>query len=197
MENFFYVFEGIDGSGKTTLIDQLKKKLSNKNVYFTKEPFGTKLNTSFKELLYQVGSEEDYISQYLLFAAARSYHIKTVINPNLKNNYHVISDRFFYSSLVYQGMKIDENFIKLVYENSNYGVKVKKIFFCKISFNIAFQRIEKRNINDNLDNLYKSKLSLLAKRYDELFENDPSVVILDMNLPINILVEKVLEELSI
>lgn len=196
MKNYFYVFEGIDGSGKTTLINALKVRLFEKRFCFTQEPFGNDFSISLKDLLSKARSQDDYICQYLLFAAARAYHIKTIINPNLKNNYHVISDRFFYSSLVYQGSKIDENFIKLVYENSNYGVAVKKVFFCKIPYQIALDRIEKRNINDVLDDFYKSELSLLAERYDTLFQNNSLVVVLDMNLPVEILVEKVLAEID-
>jgi dTMP kinase len=196
MKNYFYVFEGIDGSGKTTLINALKLKLFKKPFYFTQEPFGNDFSVGLKDLLFKASSQNDYICQYLLFAAARSYHIKTIINTNLKNNYHVISDRFFYSSLVYQGLNIDENFIRLVYENSNYGVTVKKVFFCKIPYQIALERIEKRNINDLLDDIYKSELSLLAERYDMLFQNDPLVVVLDMNLPIEVLIEKVLAEIN-
>jgi dTMP kinase len=195
MKNYLYVFEGIDGSGKTTLINALKKKLGEKSFCFTQEPFGNSFDVSLKDLLGKALLGEDYIAQYLLFAAARSYHIKTVINPNLQNNLHVISDRFFYSSLVYQGTRIDENFIKLVYENSNYGVTVRKVFFCKISYEIALQRMNKRKNNNALDDFYKNELVVLASRYDRLFQNDPLAVVLDMTLPIDVLVEKVMEQL--
>lgn len=192
MKNCFYVFEGIDGSGKTTLIDALKKQLIEKSFYFTKEPFGTMFSFNIKSLLYEAISKNDYVSEYLLFAAARAHHIKTVILPYLNSNYHVITDRFFYSSMVYQGMHLDESFIDLVYKNSNYGLNVDKIFFCKISPEIALQRMERRNSDDVLDNHYKTKLSVLANRYNQLFKDNPSVVTLDMSLPINVLIEQIM-----
>lgn len=195
MKNYFYVFEGIDGCGKTTLINSLKIRLAGKSFFFTKEPFGTQFNPNIKPLLYEAISHNDYISQYLLFAAERSYHIKTVINKHLNDNFNVISDRFFYSSLVYQGIHVDEDFIKSVYNNSSHGIKVKKIFFCRIPYEIALERINKRNINDTLDNYYKAKLSLLSDRYNRLFKNNPLVVTLDMTLSLEELIEKVMMEL--
>ena len=195
MKNYFYVFEGIDGCGKTTLINALKLRLKDKFFYFTKEPFGTSLSNNIKKILTDVTLENDYISQYLFFAAERSYHIKTIIQPYLNKNYNVISDRFFYSSLVYQGISIDENFMQLVYDKSNYGVEVNKIFFCKIDYKIALERIKQRNINDELDNHYQDKLALLASRYDFLFEKNTLVVVLDMTKPVELLIEQILLEL--
>lgn len=197
MKNKFYVFEGIDGSGKTTLINILKEKLINKRFFFTKEPCGTNFNHHMKELLHKVVLKNDYISQYLLFAAERSFHIKTIINEHLNNNYNVISDRFFHSSLVYQGLTVDENFIDLVYKNSNHGISINKIFFCNICPDIALKRIQERNVNDILDNYFKDKLYLLSKRYNNLFHNNSSVVFLDMTLPIDILIGKVLKEFNL
>lgn len=195
MTNCFYAFEGIDGCGKTTLINALQKRLVEKSFYFTKEPCGTNFNPHIKELLCTTILEHDYIAQYLLFAAERSYHIKTIINPFLQNNYSVISDRFFYSSLVYQGMNVDENFIHFVYENSNHGLIINKIFYCKISSDIALERIKKRNINDTFDQYYEDKLCLLSSRYDMLFENNTKVIVLDMIQPLELLVKRVIQEI--
>ena len=96
---------------------------------------------------------------------------------------------------MYQGINIDENFMQLVYDKSNYGVEVNKIFFCKIDYKIALERIKQRNINDELDNHYQDKLALLASRYDFLFEKNTLVVILDMTKPVELLIEQILLEL--
>ncbi len=197
MKNYFYVFEGIDGCGKSTLIDVLKKKLFDRQFLFTKEPFGTSFNKNIKQLLYEAIDRNDHMCQYLLFAAERAYHIKNIINPYLKKGFNVISDRFIYSSIVYQGMNINENFIKLVYKNSNDNLKIKKIFFCKIPYKIALERIKLRNINDVFDSYYEDKLSLLELRYDLLFKNNNQVVVLDMTLPIELLLDIVMSNLII
>jgi dTMP kinase len=196
MKNNFYIFEGIDGCGKTSLIDALKEKVSEKNFYFTREPFGTDLKIQLKDLLHKTIDKNDYLTQYLLFATERSYHIKNIILPKLKEGVTVISDRFFYSSLAYQGMNIDEEIIQSIYDKTNQGITIKKIFFCTMSHNIALQRIEKRNLNDPLDEYFKNQLLLLSQRYQAIFSSLDNVIYLDMNLPIPLLIEKVLKEIN-
>jgi dTMP kinase len=195
MKNCFYIFEGIDGSGKTSLINELKKKLNEKHFYFTKEPCGTIFAPYIKELINLTLQNNDYISQYLLFAAERSYHIKNIIIPKLNEGFNVISDRFFYSSLVYQGININSKIIETIYLMTNYNIIINKIFFCKISAENALQRIEKRNYNDNLDNHYKDKLFLLEKQYNKIFQDNNLVITLDMTLPIQELIKIVIKEI--
>ena len=112
MRGKFIVFEGIDGSGKTTQINQLSKWLletdlipENNQLVITREPGGTKLGKSLRSLLLDTSKEysPDSITELLLYAADRAQHINEIIRPSLNKGDWVISDRFCGSTLAYQG----------------------------------------------------------------------------------------------
>ena len=123
MKGKFIVFEGIDGSGKTTQINQLSKWITesnlipkNKQLVVTREPGGTKLGQSIRSLLLDTSIEKnpDSITELLLYAADRAQHVNEIIRPSLQKGNWVISDRFCGSTLAYQGYgrKLDIKLIK-------------------------------------------------------------------------------------
>lgn len=181
MGNSFIVFEGIDGSGKTTLVNYLKSKLTDKSFFFTKEPLGSDIAVSVKEILYYTTQHNDAISQMLAFALDRSCHIKQVVLPKLAAGMSVISDRFVYSSLAYQGMIIDRNIIQSIFSMTNYGLDADVIFFCDIDPHIALLRMKTRKDNNFLDSAYESKLYQLRDAYRTVFCNKKNVITLDMS----------------
>lgn len=112
MKGKFIVFEGIDGCGKTTQINQLAEWLGNldlipeKNkLIITREPGGTKLGQSLRSLLLETSKENipHPITELLLYAADRAQHINQIIQPSLQRGDWVISDRFSGSTIAYQG----------------------------------------------------------------------------------------------
>ena len=106
MKGKFITFEGIDGSGKSTQIDLLKKLLDIKNIPFEvfREPGGTKFSEKIREIL--LDSKNIHLSsvaESLLFVAARSQLMIEKINPAIKEGKIVICDRFADSTVAYQG----------------------------------------------------------------------------------------------
>jgi dTMP kinase len=100
----FICIEGLDGSGKTTQAKLLAKKLEKTHdVFCTSEPskglIGTFIRTRY---LYSENRLSPFI-EALLFAADRIEHVENEIIPALKKGKIVISDRYVYSSLAYQG----------------------------------------------------------------------------------------------
>jgi len=95
----FIVIEGIDGAGKSTVIEYLKKHLPKGRVLFTREPGGTPMGESMRGLL---GMNINPITELLLISAARSEHVEKTIIPALDDGYHVITDRFVASTYAYQ-----------------------------------------------------------------------------------------------
>ena len=101
----FIVFEGIDGSGKSTHIKLLAKELKGRGhqVLQTFEPSRDRIGTFIRRYAERNGERLTPETETLLFAADRYEHVKQEIAPALKRGYVVISDRYFYSSIAYQG----------------------------------------------------------------------------------------------
>jgi len=100
----FIVFEGMDGTGKSTLIKMTKEWIESEKRYCiaTKEPGGCPVGTKLREIiLYSTFANN--LTDILLFLANRNEHINRTIKPNLEQGNIVLCDRYLYSSLVYQG----------------------------------------------------------------------------------------------
>ena len=102
----FISFEGGEGSGKSTQTQLLKKWLEGKNrtVVLTREPGGTEIGVSLRKIL--LSKETGSISpraEALMYAADRAHHVYSLIRPALERGDVVITDRYFDSSIAYQG----------------------------------------------------------------------------------------------
>ncbi|MEQ5838417.1 dTMP kinase [Paraburkholderia acidicola] len=103
----FITFEGIDGAGKTTHLAWFHERLDAKvaptgrEVVMTREPGGTKLGESLREIL--LHRTMDLETEALLMFAARREHLAQVIEPALARGDWVLSDRFTDATFAYQG----------------------------------------------------------------------------------------------
>jgi dTMP kinase len=102
----FIAFEGGEGTGKSTQSKLLKEWLEarGEKVVLSREPGGTDLGKDLRKIL--LGHETGAISpraEALLYAADRAHHVFSVIRPALANGDVVITDRYFDSSIAYQG----------------------------------------------------------------------------------------------
>ena len=104
-KGLFITFEGPEASGKSSQILLLEKYLKKNKISFitTREPGGTKIAESLRNLILKVKSDINIQEEILMLMAARSHHINNVIIPALKKGKLVISDRFADSTFVYQG----------------------------------------------------------------------------------------------
>lgn len=104
-KGLFFTFEGGEGAGKTTLIEEVSRSLAEKgfSVLKTREPGGTKLGEHVRELLLQQNGPVSPYSELCLFLASRAQHIMEVILPALNAGKIVLCDRFNDSSVAYQG----------------------------------------------------------------------------------------------
>ncbi len=100
----FISFEGIDGSGKSTQIQQLREFLEGMNlsVVQTREPGGTETGERIREILLDPQSEISDVTEMLLYAAARAQLVRDLIRPALRDGKAVLCDRFLDSSVAYQ-----------------------------------------------------------------------------------------------
>ncbi len=102
----FVVFEGVDHSGKSTLIQALSRELKELLVDFisTREPGGTSLGEKIrKTVLDPYGEGLSSETELLLICAARRDHIEKVIQPAQAQGQWVLCDRFWASTVAFQG----------------------------------------------------------------------------------------------
>ncbi|MEM6519095.1 MAG: dTMP kinase [Cyanobacteria bacterium P01_C01_bin.70] len=118
MDGKLIVFEGVEGSGKSTQLAQLYQWLQSHDVFqklqsagtvpnivVTREPGGTQLGRSLRSLLLDSPSETALgaRAELLLYAADRAQHLEEVIRPALQTGSWVLCDRFIDSTVAYQG----------------------------------------------------------------------------------------------
>ncbi|MGD8634177.1 MAG: dTMP kinase, partial [Anaerolineales bacterium] len=104
--SLFITLEGPDGSGKTGQAQSLLDYLLSLelDVVLTCEPGGTPIGDQIREVLFSLDNTAmDPRTEFLLFSASRAQHVAERIHPLLERGTIVISDRFFDSSLAYQG----------------------------------------------------------------------------------------------
>ena len=106
-KGLFITFEGLDGSGKTTQMEILNDYLKNRgfDVVTTIEPGGTKIGQKIRKILLDKENHDiSPLAETLLFLASRAQLVSEVIAPALKKGKIVLCDRFFDSTVVYQGI---------------------------------------------------------------------------------------------
>lgn len=124
---YFVVFEGGDGSGKSTQVEAVCGWLESvgRETVRTREPGGTDLAERIRGLLLDPDQAPvDPVTEALLFAAARASHVRTVIAPAVRRGAVVVSDRFLDSSIAYQGVGRDlgEAWVESINERAVDGV---------------------------------------------------------------------------
>ncbi|MDL2285269.1 dTMP kinase [Desulfovibrio sp. OttesenSCG-928-F07] len=102
----FITFEGIEGSGKGTVIKRTASFLEDAgyNILLTREPGGSRLGLSLRAMLLDSANTDICPeAELFMYLADRTQHMYQVIRPALKHGKMVISDRFADSTIVYQG----------------------------------------------------------------------------------------------
>lgn len=96
----FIVFEGIDGCGKST---QARRVAAERASRFVFEPGDSALGAQLRQWLLDAATPMTSVTEALMMLADRSHHVATVIEPTLSVGTHVVADRYYASTLAYQG----------------------------------------------------------------------------------------------
>ena len=174
-KGLFISFEGGEACGKSTQIKLLKEYVStlkNKEDFvFVREPGGTPLTEEIRRLLLNYEIDKPLpMTELLLFCAARVEDVEKIIKPALEKGKIVIADRFYDSTIAYQGMARNimnvEQILKLT-KTIIGDIKPDLTFYLKLSPEEAFKR--KSKINEGLDRIDKEGLLFhkpVEKGYD-------------------------------
>ena len=155
-------FEGTEGCGKSTLIQNLSRELNSRGVahVVTREPGGTPLAESIRKLL--LHQEMTPLTELFLYEAARAEHFKTTIEPALKAKKWVLCDRFTDSTLAYQGFarKIELPVIEQLNKIATHGVKPKLTFFLDLPVELGLARATDGNKFEQAGVAFQKKVRL-------------------------------------
>lgn len=149
------VFEGLDGSGKSSLMSALEAELKSKGllVLRTREPGGTPLGDQIRELILRTeGPTPTPRTELLLYEASRAQHVDQVIRPHLEKNYWVLCDRFSASSIAFQagGRSISEDWVEKLNQFATDGLSADLTVLLDLSVEESRRRRNQRQVSSGL-----------------------------------------------
>ena len=180
----FIVFEGLDGSGKSTALEglvlKMKRQAPEKNIYITREPSDGEIGRLIRRALtHEIVLDPKTFT--LLFAADRYEHIRGEVIPALERGEDVFCDRYYYSNLAYQGdvasMEQILNFNSLAREL----IRPDLVFYVDTPAEICMDRIHRGRSQEELFEQL-DKLRNVERLYKQVFEalkEEENIVILD------------------
>ncbi len=145
-KGLFVTFEGIDGSGKSTQVTSLRSSLEDKGiqVIVIREPGGTRIGEKIRSILLdKANTDMSSRTELMLYEAARSQIVDEVILPSLKEGKVVICDRFFDSTIAYQGYArgVDLESINLLNQFAAGGLQPDLTFLLDLPVKAALDRM--------------------------------------------------------
>ena len=186
MAGLFVTFEGSEACGKSTQVKRLERKLQEmgKEVTVVHEPGFTDIGIAIRHLL--LHAKESCTmwpeTELLLFAASRAQLVREVIEPALTRGVIVVSDRFYDSTTVYQGMarNLDSEFVARLNQFVANGYRPDRTFVLDLDVEVANCR-RRRRIRpvgdvDRIEELPQEFFMRVRQGYHELAAKEPSRV---------------------
>lgn len=185
----FITFEGIDGVGKSTQLDLLETWLiqQGKEVVRTLEPGGTELGQEIRHLLLHRKGDVAPRAEALLYAADRAHHVATKIRPALGLGKVVLSDRYFDSSVAYQGAarELDVTQVRDISLWAVDNLLPNLTILLDLTAEQAILRRNKTGVEP--DRLEQEKVEFFERAREQYLElaKEPRFLIIDANLSVD------------
>lgn len=150
------VFEGVEGSGKTTQVDStyhwIKSQLSDQEILITRQPGGTNLGGELRQMLLY-GSNILSRTELFLYAADRCQHVEEFLKPNLAQNAVILCDRYTDSTIAYQGYGrgLDLELIATLNKLATTGLESDLTLWLDIDVEIGLERSRERGKLDRIE----------------------------------------------
>ena len=199
-KGIFITFEGVDGSGKTTISKLVADKLIKQgfNCIYTREPGGIDIAEQIRDVILDPkNTKMDAKTEALLYAASRRQHLIEKIVPALNEGAIVICDRFVHSSLAYQGVARELGFDEVynINEFAIEGIYPAKTIFLDLNEEEGLKRIQNRTFKDRLDQEsleFHKKVTEGYKLIKDRFSKD--IIIVDASQSIDTVCEEALKK---
>lgn len=146
----FIVLDGVNGAGKSTQLQNLLTFLTDKGISCTttREPGGTEFGTHIRSIILGNNTYSVHpLTESLLFAADRAQHVTEVIQPAIKAKRAIISDRYYYSTLAFQGYGrgLDLNELETINRIAIAGTVPDLVFLFDLDPAVGLQRTRSRS----------------------------------------------------
>jgi dTMP kinase len=186
MPGLFITFEGGEASGKSTQVKRLERRLdrSSRQVLTVHEPGFTEIGSAIRRLLLDAkeGKSMRDETELLLFAASRAQLVSEVVKPALERGLVVISDRFYDSTTVYQGIGrgLDLTFIKLLNQFVVGACIPDRTLLLDLDVETArvrrMRRVRPVGSEDRMEQLTKEFFEKVRRGYLEIARKEPGRV---------------------
>jgi dTMP kinase len=186
----FIVFEGVEGAGKTTQIQQTATWLQDwcgvdRSIVMTREPGGTSLGQKIRQLLLDdPNGWIDRRTELLLYGADRAQHVESVIRPHLDRGDIVLCDRFTDSTIAYQGYGrgFDRAEIDRVNQLATGGLESDLTLWLDLDVTVGLQRVALRGQPDRMERATLDFHQRVRQGYQDLANIYPErIVRIDAN----------------
>ncbi|MFA4823662.1 MAG: dTMP kinase [Methanoregula sp.] len=174
--------EGIDGTGKSTLLTALKSQLMDLDPLFTREPGATWVGEAVRRA---IAEQTDPITEASLFVADHAAHLATVVRPALAEGRLVISDRysdsrFAYQSVTLKGIVSDpEGWLRAMH--NGWSITPDRTFLLVLSIDDALTRLADKSGREHFER--REVLEAVQNNYLAYARAEPSrFVIVDASL---------------
>ncbi len=153
-KGLFITFEGVEGAGKTTLIQKLVQYFTEKkqDIFLTREPGGSELGKKLRAIILNAEEKIYPSAELFLFLADRAQHVEDCIKPALQAGKIVLCDRFIDSTIAYQGFGrgMDIKQLSLLNNLATNDLEPDLTLLLDLPPEIGLKRAKTRNIEQNL-----------------------------------------------
>ncbi|MDR0305655.1 MAG: dTMP kinase [Chitinispirillales bacterium] len=200
---YFFTFEGIDGSGKSTQLKRVADSLQAKGLrcLVTREPGGTPVSERIREILLSPDNKDKIYpnTECLLYMASRAQHVCEVIAPAFHRGEIVLCDRFEQATFAYQGYGrgLDIGLLRNINQFATGGLIPDITFIFDVSVELSQERLSSSGKGrDRLESESTQFFTKVRQGYLSAAEANPQkIVLLDGSRNIEELTEQVLNVL--
>ncbi|PSB40684.1 dTMP kinase [Cyanosarcina cf. burmensis CCALA 770] len=183
------VFEGVEGSGKTTQIQATQSWLQElfssaipkRDVIVTREPGGTQLGAELRSLLLESRGEAPILSttELLLYAADRAQHVEETLKVAIASSTIILCDRYTDSTIAYQGYGrgLDLNLIHQLNAIATAGLESDLTIWLDLDVEVGLSRTKGRGSNDRIEQEAIAFHRRVQQGYSELARQDPHRIV--------------------